>query len=58
MGWTDQLRSGDVSTAFLQGDKLTREPLYMKQPAQGIPGLDKSQLLLLEKEASRFLQPR
>ena len=40
-GWTNSLRAGDVSSAFLQGAESKGEPLYMEQPKEGIPGLSR-----------------
>ena len=48
-GWTNSLRAGDVSSAFLQGGESTGEPLYMEQPVEGIPGMERGQLLRLRK---------
>ena len=40
---------GDLEEAFLQGKRITRF-LCVRQPAEGVPGLDSSQLLQLEVE--------
>ena len=48
-GCINSLRAGDVSSAFLQGGESTGEPLYMEQPVEGIPGMERGQLLRLKK---------
>ncbi|CAE7813425.1 RE2, partial [Symbiodinium sp. KB8] len=40
--------AGDVTAAFLNGEKLDRE-LYLKQPKHGLPGLHPDQLIKVEK---------
>ena len=44
MGWRMEL--GDVSGAFLESDPMDKE-LYAEQPAEGVPGLQPGQLVLL-----------
>ena len=46
-GWVNHWRNGDVSSAFLQGEPSKGEPLYMFQPARGLPGLNEGQILKL-----------
>ena len=48
-GWINTLRAGDVSSAFLQGGESSGELLFMEQPAEGIPGMERGQLLRLKK---------
>lgn len=54
MGFTLQL--GDVKGAFLEADKLERAsgPLYLRQPARGLPGLLPGQLLEVLKPLYGF----
>ncbi|CAE7234170.1 RE1 [Symbiodinium sp. CCMP2592] len=40
--------AGDVTAAFLNGEKLDRE-LYLRQPKHGLPGLHPDQLIKIEK---------
>ena len=40
--------AGDVTAAFLNGEKLERE-LYLRQPRHGLPGLHPDQLIKVEK---------
>ncbi|CAE7241874.1 GIP [Symbiodinium sp. KB8] len=42
------ISAGDVTAAFLNGEKLERE-LYLKQPRYGLPGLHPDQLIKVEK---------
>ena len=50
LGWLAQLAIGDISSAFLQGEpRRGPEPLYMRQPRGGLPGLEPGQLLKIEK---------
>ena len=46
-GWLDEWKSGDISSAFLQGKPSEGEPLFMFQPRQGIPGVKKGQIFQL-----------
>ena len=48
-GWIDTLRAGDVSSAFLQGGESSGEPLFIQQPSEGIPGMERGRLLKLKK---------
>ena len=48
-GWLDNWKSGDISSAFLQGKKSEGEPLFMFQPKQGIPGVDSRQVFKLNR---------
>ena len=43
--------AADVEAAFLQGDELERQAgeLYLRQPAEGFPGLEPGQLLRVRK---------
>ena len=46
--WT--LFGGDITGAFLQGDQdlaKRREPLFLRQPKEGLPGLRPGQLLMV-----------
>ncbi|CAE7388702.1 RE2, partial [Symbiodinium sp. KB8] len=45
-GWG--VSAGDVTAAFLNGEKLDRE-LYLRQPKHGLPGLHPEQLIKVEK---------
>ncbi|CAE7610734.1 RE2 [Symbiodinium sp. CCMP2592] len=45
-GWG--VAAGDVTAAFLNGEKLDRE-LYLRQPKHGLPGLHPDQLIKVEK---------
>ena len=49
VGLEQDVYQGDISTAFLQGRRISRE-LYCEQPKEGIPGLEPGQLLQLERE--------
>ncbi|CAE7394818.1 RE1 [Symbiodinium sp. CCMP2592] len=42
------IAAGDVTAAFLNGEKLDRE-LYLRQPKHGLPGLHPDQLIKIEK---------
>ena len=44
-----EVHQGDLSEAFLQGKMAERE-LYVKQPPEGVPGLQPSLILRLQKE--------
>lgn len=49
-GWVDWLRIGDISAAFLQGERREgMEDLFLEQPRRGLPGLQKGQLLRVLK---------
>ena len=48
-GWIDFLRNGDISSAFLQGEETTGEPLYMFLPERGLPNLNAQQVLRLKR---------
>lgn len=48
-GWLKHWYIGDISNAFLQGAPLKGEVMFMRQPKQGLPGLEKGQLLRLVK---------
>ncbi|CAE7266153.1 RE1 [Symbiodinium natans] len=48
-GWVQQLRVGDISSAFLQGHESSGAPLYMHQPKGGLPGMQPGQILRLRK---------
>ena len=48
-GWLDHWFIGDISNAFLQGAPLEGEPMFMRQPKQGLPGLKPGQLIQLVK---------
>ena len=48
-GWLDGWYCGDISSAFLQGKPSEGNPLYMKQPAQGIPGVKPQQVFRLKR---------
>ncbi|CAE7843623.1 GIP, partial [Symbiodinium sp. KB8] len=43
-----EVSAGDVTAAFLNGEKLDRE-LYLRQPKHGLPGLHPEQLIKVEK---------
>lgn len=47
--WIPSLRVGDISNAFLQGVNYEGEPLYMKPPSEGLPGVPTNCLLRLKK---------
>ena len=42
----------DLKAAFMQGMRMEREkgPLFAKQPPEGVPGLERGQLLELHSE--------
>ena len=46
------LRSGDVSSAFLQGAEYKGEPLFMKPPDIGLPGISNNSILRLKRPVS------
>ncbi|CAE8669887.1 unnamed protein product [Polarella glacialis] len=48
-GWCLTVRSGDVSSTFLQGKENTGEPLHMFPPSQGLPGIEAGLILRLQK---------
>ena len=48
-GWIPNWRNGDISSAFLQGSESKGEPLYMKPPERGLPGIGEGQLLRLKR---------
>ena len=49
-GWTQFLRIGDISAAFLQGhERSGTQELYLEQPTCGLPGLHAGQLLRVKK---------
>lgn len=47
--WLDNWYVGDISNAFLQGAPLVGKEMFMRQPKQGLPGLQPKQLLKLRK---------
>lgn len=47
--WLSHWRNGDISSAFLQGAESPGEPLYMKLPERGLPGVEEGQLLRLKR---------
>ena len=48
-GWLKHWRNGDISSAFLQGAESKGEPLYMRAPDKGLPGVGSNQLLRLKR---------
>lgn len=48
-GWVANLRNGDISSAFLQGEETQGEPLYMHLPERGLPNLVDGQILRLKR---------
>lgn len=47
-GWVDNWFIGDISNAFLQGAPIQgQKGMYMRQPKQGLPGMEPGQLLKL-----------
>ena len=48
-GWLNHWRSGDISSAFLQGAESTGEPLYMFPPQRGLPGIGDGQIMRLKR---------
>ena len=48
-GWLKHWRNGDISSAFLQGAESKGEPLYMRAPEKGLPGIGSNQLLRLKR---------
>lgn len=48
-GWLENWRSGDISSAFLQGEETVGNPLYMFLPESGLPNLGKDQILRLKR---------
>ena len=48
-GWTHTWALGDVSNAFLQGERPTGDDLYMFQPERGIPGVEPGAIFRLKK---------
>ena len=48
-GWMKHWYIGDISNAFLQGAPIQGKEMYMRQPKQGLPGLEPGQLLKLVK---------
>ena len=58
LGWIDQWRSGDISTAFLQGKERgakSRGRLYLEPPARPHAGVPRG--ALLEEKKSIYGQP-
>lgn len=49
LGWIEHWRSGDISSAFLQGEESKGEPLYMFPPSIGLPEVDTNQILRLKR---------
>ena len=52
LGWIDQWRSGDISTAFLQGKdrgEKSRGRLYLEPPARPLDGASRGALLEVKK---------
>ena len=48
-GWVQNWYIGDISNAFLQGAPIQGKDMFMRQPKQGLPGLQPGQLLKLIK---------
>lgn len=48
-GWLNFLRNGDISSAFLQGEESTGEPLFMFPPDRGLPNIGDQQILRLRR---------
>ena len=48
-GWVANLRNGDISSAFLQGEGTQGEPLYMHLPERGLPNPVDGQILRLKR---------
>ena len=48
-GWVDHWRSGDISSAFLQGSESKGNPLYMFPPERGLPDVPEGSILRLKR---------
>ena len=49
LGWVENWRCGDISSAFLQGEESKGEPLFMFPPSIGLPDVSRDQILRLKR---------
>ncbi|CAK0847483.1 unnamed protein product [Prorocentrum cordatum] len=56
--WDFNLFGGDVTTAFLQADQTKAQrdkPIYLRQPSEGLPGVQRGALLLVRRAIYGFV---